>query len=509
MALIVLACLACVARAQPANDLAGDLNRAIQRESGGGFWGVALVARGGEIIFERGYGFADYDAEPNTPDTLFEIASISKPFTATTVLRLCQDGVLELDGSIGQVLTGVPADKRGITIRHLLSHTSGLSGSVGLPYNSNAVRAELIRLMLESEMAAVPGEQFAYCNSCFALLAAIVEEATGEQFEDVVRRLVFEPAGMQHTGFIGDERLRGMPVSSRISSSNPDATAVDWHWSWGYRGMGGVVTTARDLVLFDQALRGGRLLAGATKTEMYQPGLEAFALGWRISTTPRGTLAATHGGAVEGYRCQFTRYLDEDTVTVVLSNDRDDVYAIDQAMSSVLFPPPRIDVELDWSGYTLGQYQHLSMDRPGAWRARAEGDALVLTLADPEQDHTLVTVTAPAAQAKALATQLRTLVAQREAAGEADGAEAALNMGLYLYPYPAADLERQHLALEGCKLTFMPRYNGVGEGGEPVTDERIMLLVVDEARTQWAVMTKMNLASAQAFLRELAQAAGE
>jgi CubicO group peptidase (beta-lactamase class C family) len=238
------------------------LDADVQRASGGAFWGVVLVAKGGETLLAKGYGNADYASRPNAPDTLFEIASTSKSFTAAAILKLEMDGKLRVDDPIAKHLKGVPKDKRGITIHHVLTHTSGLSPNVGVPYASTVSRPEFIRFVLSKPLESAPGEKFAYCNSAYALLAAIVEEVTGKSFEEYSRKKLFEPAGLVDTGFIGDEALDGARVTVRRERLRPGATARDWFWGWGYRGMGGVVTTAQDLLRWDRALRGATRAAG-------------------------------------------------------------------------------------------------------------------------------------------------------------------------------------------------------------------------------------------------------
>src|SRR3989338_219822 len=158
----------------PAQDAAGDLvarlDAAGQRAGEGKFWGAVAVARGGAVLLARGYGMADFDTRANTPDTLFEIASVSKQVTATAVLRLAQDKTRNLGAPLSRFFKGVPTEKQAVAVRQLLHHTSGIDNETGLSYGSPATREEFVKLVLAAPMISKPGEKFAYFNSGYALL---------------------------------------------------------------------------------------------------------------------------------------------------------------------------------------------------------------------------------------------------------------------------------------------------------------------------------------------------
>jgi CubicO group peptidase (beta-lactamase class C family) len=222
--------------AEVATALGRRIDEAVQRSTGGGFWGTVLVARGGQIELSKGYGFADYGVRRNAPDTLFEIASTSKQVTATAILRLEQQKRLTTSDPIDKYLKDAPPDKHAITIDHLLHHTAGLDPELGASYAYTGTRAEYVQAMLERPLANEPGTKFAYSNVGYALLAAIVEVATGGSFEDYVRRELFATAGLTDTGFIKDERLM---KSDRITTRLCDDCALSWtaaDWFWGWSG---------------------------------------------------------------------------------------------------------------------------------------------------------------------------------------------------------------------------------------------------------------------------------
>ena len=173
---------------------------------------------------------------------------------------------------------------------------------------------------------------------------------------DVVElRHLFKPAKLDDTGFIGDRDLiKSGRASVRRSKQGGHWTAADWHWGWGYKGMGGVVTTVLDLYEWDRALRGDDVLDQASKRAMYTPEMGGYAYGWKVDVTERGTTKVHHSGGVAGYGTNLVRYLEEDVCVFVLSNDGRDAHTITGALERLLFSPPRLTAMIDVKPYTLG-----------------------------------------------------------------------------------------------------------------------------------------------------------
>ena len=475
------------------------LDRNMQRSTGDLFWGAVVVARDGEVLLAKGYGSADYGARPNTADSLFEIASASKQFTAAGVLRLHMQGKLDVDDSITEFFEDVPDDKRAITVHQLLTHTSGISPNIGLPYASTATRDEFLEAVLSEPLASEPGETFAYCNVGYALLAALIEVVSGQSFESYMEEAVFSPAGLKDTGFIGDATLDASRATTRLSSgpaSMKDATAINWHWSWGYRGMGGVVTTVHDLAAWHRALRGDEVLDAAAKEIFYEPVLGSYACGWQVGTSDRGTKFVAHGGRVEGYGCQFVRYLDEDVVIAILSNGKSDVLAVQRAIEDVLFPKPMVTVTIDVTRFELNEYSALQTSSP-AWIGRRNGGMLELRLVHGDDGEAMATIDVPEGVAKRLAAELERMLAGRANDGED---EPAMDASIFLAGHGGAN---RAMTLMGIEPMLMPSYTGVGKDGERIEDERITFIVNDRERHFWPVMTKMNLRASQALLEAL------
>ncbi len=318
-----------------------------------GFAGSVLVVRGGETLLAKGYGVADPATErPNSPDTLFEIASATKQFTAAAILKLAEQERLTLDDRISQHLPGVPKSCDAITIRHLLTHTSGIPRSNARGRGDDLAAAT--SAFLEGGPKAKPGETFAYWNGGYALLAGIVERASGETFTAFCETQLFAPAGMTDTGFTGDADLDRTRAAVGIAGAGEPRSALDHPYgSYGYqyKGMGGAVTTVLDLRKWDIALRSDLVLSARSREALFTPAREGYALGWMVSSSRPRT--ASHGGAVRGFLTEFARELDRDGCTVVLCN-RDDlplrwlVRGIDAIVAGTPheMPPPPVPVAL-------------------------------------------------------------------------------------------------------------------------------------------------------------------
>ncbi|WP_216211738.1 serine hydrolase domain-containing protein [Amycolatopsis aidingensis] len=197
----------------------------------------------------------------NEVGTAFDIGSIAKSFTAAAVLRLVDGGLLGPETTLGELLAEVPADKREITVRQLLEHTSGLAEYHDTEGDFEPMsRAAALRRILGQELKFRPGTGEAYSNSGYTLAAILVEEVTGRTFTAVVGDL-FAAAGLEHTGFYGSETLRAIPVATGYEGSvhgrnNP----AYWEPTWALLGGGGIAATVRDLRTWWQALRESTLL---------------------------------------------------------------------------------------------------------------------------------------------------------------------------------------------------------------------------------------------------------
>ncbi len=318
-----------------------------------GFSGAVLVSDGGKALFASGAGSsgAATDAEPNSAVTLFEIASLSKQFTAAATLRLVQKKRLKLDDSIAEYLPSVPTDSAGITVRHLLQHTSGIpaTNSQGGGNSISAALPSFLRGGPQHE----PGTHFEYWNQGYAILSAIIEDASRKDFPAFVRAEVFKRAGLTNTGFTGDRPKRRQHVAEGRSAGRSRGAFEHPYGAFElqYRGMGGVVTNVWDLWRWDRALAGTRVLNEASKATMFEPGLSNYGLGWRISKVAGETLYE-HGGDVAGFHCVMRRFPDRDAVVIVLANDdASDVRGLCRELTAAL-----LGIDASWAEAFKGDY---------------------------------------------------------------------------------------------------------------------------------------------------------
>jgi len=323
-------------------------------ESNDGFSGSVLISDHGKIVYEKSFGYSNAETRtPVTRDTLFLIGSVAKTFTAVALLKLKEQGRLELDDPITKFLPKLPY--KHITLRHLLTHSSGL-----LEYQSEEVIKEIsdkgvtngelasVFVRLSPKLAFEPGSQWSYSNTNYILLALVVEKVSGETFPAFVKTQIFIPARMTRS-FVS---IKNVPqslksdVASGYRLTNPLAAApVNVDTLEGARsaystkknlvGSGNVYSTSRDLFKFHRALQYGKILGKQTLVEMYEPMrlssgadyrpfvntnyLSKDALGWFVSEGRKQKIVYHPGGDI-GYVSYFLRNTTKDQSVTVLSN---------------------------------------------------------------------------------------------------------------------------------------------------------------------------------------------
>ena len=289
-----------------------------------GLSGSIVVAQKGEVVLQKGYGLADRErAAAIGPDTPFFVGSLAKQFTATAILRLAADGKLALSDSLGALFPDAPADKRAITIRQLLSHTSGLPYLPSAGLFGAGTRDSVMREMLGERLEFQPGARYGYSTPGYILLAGVIERASGETYEQYLRSL-FERAHLTSTGFVGDHaRWLGSPVRS-YADDRAEESLADLPPLPRFVGAGSIVSTTRDLYRWYTALQGDDLLPNAL--ELFAPSVRIGsnvrgALAWMIVDLPTGTLRQA-AGDIGGFNAELRDYVDEGLVVAFASNAR-------------------------------------------------------------------------------------------------------------------------------------------------------------------------------------------
>jgi CubicO group peptidase (beta-lactamase class C family) len=325
-----------VAGAAPRGEVHGplgeSLDRFFSRLEAFGFSGSALVAQGGQVVLDKGYGLADREhGRPYTARTIFDIASISKQFTAAAILKLEQEGRLKVEDPIGKFLGTVPADKTPITLHMLLTHTSGLPDLLGDEYEPVS-RPEMVRRAMAADLVHVPGRRFLYSNLGYNLLAAVVEIASGKPYEQYLKERLWEPAGLRHTGFHVPDREN---VAHGYTPTGDWGTPLDHPWApdgpyWNLRGNGGILSTTGDLYRWHLALSGDKILAKAEREKSITPWVSqgraahsSYGYGWAVEAGPKGGRLVSHIGGNLVFDSDFRRYLDAGVVIVLSTNSTD------------------------------------------------------------------------------------------------------------------------------------------------------------------------------------------
>jgi CubicO group peptidase (beta-lactamase class C family) len=224
-----------------------------------GFSCQVLVARNGRVLLNKGYGLADVDnREPVSTRTLYNIASLSKQFTAVAILDLERRDKLRVSDSISKFLADVPEDKRAITIRQLLTHTAGVDDDyAGYSRHPYLTKEEFLHSALARPLASKPGDTFTYSNDGYTFLAAIIESASGETYESYLQNHLFVPAGMKDTGFVGELGNGANRLARTYDGLHESDQARNWS---GGLGASGIVSNTSDLFRWYRAIRGTRIL---------------------------------------------------------------------------------------------------------------------------------------------------------------------------------------------------------------------------------------------------------
>jgi CubicO group peptidase (beta-lactamase class C family) len=313
---------------------------------------MVAVIRDGKVLLSKGYGFADLERSvPITPSTVFTVGSNSKQFTAFAIHLLAQDGKLSLDDDIRKYLPEVPDFGKTITIRHLLHHTSGLRDYFNLMLltgwrGDDVITQEDALTLVERQRALnfAPGQEHLYSNTGYMLLGLIVDRVSGKPLAEFARERIFEPLGMKHTQFLHGY---GTLVPARALSYVPSAAGGYQTMAVGDSadGAGGLVTTAGDLALWDRNFYDGRvggkaLVARMQATGVLNDGTPINYASGLLVDAHRGRRLVEHGGTINGFQAQLTRFPDQHFSVMVLANTADlDMYQTVRRIADIYLDP--------------------------------------------------------------------------------------------------------------------------------------------------------------------------
>ena len=312
-------------------DLGQKIDRYLQKAEANGYAGSVLVARGEKIILAKGYGLADRENKvKQTAETVFSIGSITKQFTGAAILKLEMMGKLKVTDPISKYFGDVPADKKEITLHHLLTHTAGLEGALGDDYDAIG-REDFVKLALGSKLLFKPGERYEYSNVGFSLLGIIVELVSGKNYEDFLYEALFKPAGMEKTGYVRPGFVKS-ELAVGYRGGERWGTALDRPWrpegpGWHLRANGGILSTVGDMYRWYLALKNDTVLSVSAKKKYLAPHVKEYAdgnsyygYGWVTQKTERGANLIWHNGG-NGIYNAFMGFEPENDLVIIASSN--------------------------------------------------------------------------------------------------------------------------------------------------------------------------------------------
>ncbi|MEK6782761.1 MAG: serine hydrolase domain-containing protein [Bacteroidota bacterium] len=311
------------------------------------FSGVALVADKGKAIYHKAFGYRNFETKvPMDTASIFELASVSKQFTAMIIMMLKEEGKLEYDDLVEKYLPGLPYKQ--ITIRQLLTHTSGLPDYQKImdehwDKTKVAGNTEILEYLKKYHPGKQfePGEKYEYSNTGYVLLGSIAEKASGKDFVEFCRDRIFKPLSMSSTDIrtleekeeVTNFALGHIYVMEKQRYVSADSFPASNYIMWlgNRKGPGRISSTASDLLKWDRALYTENLIKKITLEEAFAPmklnsdSLSNYGFGWEIETTKPGKVVR-HSGDNPGYKTHIIRYIDADKTVILLCNNAPEKY---------------------------------------------------------------------------------------------------------------------------------------------------------------------------------------
>jgi len=357
----------------PAQEIAPKLDEylsAITKQ--GRFSGSVLVARDGKAILSKGYGLAniEWDA-PNTPQTKFRLGSVTKQFTAASILLLQERGKLNVQDPICKYFTDCPSAWSEIKLHHLLTHTGGVPNYTSFPEfrKTTTIRLtveELIGTFKNKPLDFKPGEKYTYSNSGYELLGYVIEKLSGQTYEQFLQENIYGPLRMTSSGYDHHEHIIKQRATgySREGDKLVNSAYLDMTIPYA---AGSLYSTVEDLHLWEQSLFGGKLLSAKSLEAMLTPDKNNYAYGVSVSQQ-FNRKSVSHGGGIFGFST-YLAYFPDDKLTIVVLRNSDAGTpapgAISRDLAAIVFgekyeiPRARVAIKVDpkiFDAY-VGQYQ--------------------------------------------------------------------------------------------------------------------------------------------------------
>jgi CubicO group peptidase (beta-lactamase class C family) len=291
------------------------------------------VIRGSRFLYRKSYGEASLElGVPLSPESVFYAGSVSKQFTAASVVLAAEQGLLSLDDDVRKYIPELPDYGHTITLRHMLNQTSGLRDFFDLIYFSGHDAAgfnspsEILNLIeRQKRLNNVPGAEWVYSNTNYFLLAVVLQRATGKTLAEYAAQNILRPLGMAHTRFYDHASI---VVPGRVAAYDPGPNGqflVDWSTTYAVVGGGGLMTTVNDLLRWDNNFYTNRLGKGGLVRELETPGIlnDGNKIAYGMGLIPgnyRGLPIIEHNGSLFGYRADLLRFPDQKFTVICLCN---------------------------------------------------------------------------------------------------------------------------------------------------------------------------------------------
>jgi CubicO group peptidase (beta-lactamase class C family) len=288
------------------------------------FMGSVLVARGADVLFSKGYGAANLEwGVPDTPSTKYRLGSLTKQFTAASILLLEERGKLKIEDPVKTYLPDAPAAWDKITILHVLTHTAGIPNFTGFadyaasePFSTTPEK--LVARFRDKPLDFQPGEKWSYSNSGYVLLGYLIERVSGQTYERFVQDNIFTPLDMKDSGYDSNSAVIARRAAGYAPGSNGPVNAGFINMTVPFSA-GALYSTTEDLLKWELGLFGGKVLSAASLQKMTMPVKSEYALGLQVRTV-NGRKVIDHGGGIEGFNTLLAYYPDDKLTVVVLGN---------------------------------------------------------------------------------------------------------------------------------------------------------------------------------------------
>jgi CubicO group peptidase (beta-lactamase class C family) len=315
----------------------------------GDFTGAVLVAKRGEIVLSKGYGHANDDlGVPNTPQTKFRIASLTKPFTAMAIMQLQEQNLLSVQDPLSKYIPDYPNGDQ-ITIHHLLMHSSGVQNyhQHFADIRDSASVDELVRVFKHWPLDFEPGSQFRYSNSGYVLLAHIIETVSGKKYGNFLKENIFDPLGMNNSGQdISESVLNDHAIGyAKINHELQKVPSI--HSPITLIGNGDLYSSVEDLFRWDLALEAERIVGKKSLEAIFNPHVlmegsstRGHGYGWFVDECP-GKRIIEYSGALRGFLSKYVKFIDDQVTIIMLTNveveDRDQFFKIYDGLAAICY----------------------------------------------------------------------------------------------------------------------------------------------------------------------------